>query len=220
MSIGSSVMSEERVGVVSRFKVVEAPGELATVQSLLNTAAVPKNGPASPDLLDAPDTAAAWLASLGAPTDQPGLGELRRLRDTLRAALIRRDHEPAPTDPTGSELTASMPLRLHLDGTLTTGNPEDEPTAQRVLRAVYAAQVTGEWSRMKVCRNPECRVAFWDSSRNSSAVWHDSRTCGNLANLRNSRARRRTTGTALPAEDADHPSGGRTSTTTTPTVKP
>ena len=174
-----------------RFDVIEAPGELATVQSLLNTAAVSKRGPASPDLLDAPDTAAAWLASLGAPTDQPGLGELRRLRDALRAALIRRDHEPAATDPAGGEISMSMPLRLSLDGTVTGGDREREPTALRVLRAVYAAQLTGQWSRLKVCRNPECRVAFWDSSRNSSAVWHDSRTCGNLANLRNSRARRR-----------------------------
>ena len=47
---------------------------------------------------------------------------------------------------------------------------------------------------MKVCRNPECEVAFWDSSRNTSGVWHDGRTCGNVANLRESRARRSATG--------------------------
>ncbi|MGN6128287.1 MAG: CGNR zinc finger domain-containing protein [Humibacter sp.] len=178
--------------MVSRFGVVEAPGELAVVQSLLNTAAVPKNGAASPDLLDAPDTAAAWLESVGAPTDQPGLLQLHDLRDALRAALIRRDHDTPAEPVTGDEISTSVPVRLTADGTVSLGSENAESLRERILLTVYVAQVTGEWSRVKVCRNPECRVAFWDSSRNSSAVWHDSRTCGNIANLRNARARRRT----------------------------
>jgi predicted RNA-binding Zn ribbon-like protein len=36
-----------------------------------------------------------------------------------------------------------------------------------------------------------CPCAFYDRSRNNSRVWHDVRTCGNVANLRASRARRR-----------------------------
>ncbi|MGV9881539.1 CGNR zinc finger domain-containing protein [Streptomyces sp. NPDC003006] len=45
--------------------------------------------------------------------------------------------------------------------------------------------------RLKTCRNPLCRVAFYDRSRNNSGVWHDVKTCGNAANLRAYRARRR-----------------------------
>ncbi|MBY6414519.1 CGNR zinc finger domain-containing protein [Rhodococcus sp. BP-252] len=59
-----------------------------------------------------------------------------------------------------------------------------------VMMAVFAAQQSREWSRMKLCRNPRCAVAFWDRSRNTSAAWHDVRTCGNVENLRKSRARR------------------------------
>jgi predicted RNA-binding Zn ribbon-like protein len=44
---------------------------------------------------------------------------------------------------------------------------------------------------LKVCRNPRCRVAFYDRSRNNSGVWHDVRTCGNAANLRAHRERQR-----------------------------
>jgi predicted RNA-binding Zn ribbon-like protein len=42
-----------------------------------------------------------------------------------------------------------------------------------------------------VCMIGSCPVNFYDHSRNSTAVWHDVRTCGNIANLRTSRARRR-----------------------------
>jgi predicted RNA-binding Zn ribbon-like protein len=34
-------------------------------------------------------------------------------------------------------------------------------------------------------------VSFYDRSRNNSAVWHDSRACGNAVYLRSSRARKR-----------------------------
>ncbi|MEV4262470.1 CGNR zinc finger domain-containing protein [Kribbella sp. NPDC049584] len=195
--------------MVSRFAVVEAPGELAVVQSLLNTAAVPKNGAALPDLLDTPDTAAAWLASVGAPTDQPGLRELHRLRDALRAALISRDHEPSVENSMDGEISMSVTVRLGSDGTVSVGPQPGEGLAERILLTVYAAQLTKDWSRLKVCRNPQCRVAFWDSSRNSSAVWHDSRTCGNIANLRNSRARRRTVTAGKPAPDPNPATEGR-----------
>ncbi|GMA87986.1 hypothetical protein GCM10025868_32360 [Angustibacter aerolatus] len=41
-----------------------------------------------------------------------------------------------------------------------------------------------------MCANPECGAAFYDGSPNASRRWHDVRTCGNVANLRASRARR------------------------------
>jgi predicted RNA-binding Zn ribbon-like protein len=50
--------------------------------------------------------------------------------------------------------------------------------------------------RLKICRNPRCRVAFFDRSRNNSGVWRDVRTCGNAANLRAYRARQRAAGNA------------------------
>jgi len=53
------------------------------------------------------------------------------------------------------------------------------------------AQRADTWRRLKLCRNAVCNSAFYDRSKNNSGVWHDVKMCGNAANLRASRARRR-----------------------------
>jgi predicted RNA-binding Zn ribbon-like protein len=176
----------------ARFRVTMAPGELRFVQDLLNTAAVTGSRASWPDLLDAPDAAAAWFRSAGVAGDSPGVRDVRQLRDAIRQALIARDHGAAggAARPVAIEVPATV--QLAADGTVSIA-PSSGGAAGlrgRALLAVRDAQLTGAWRRLKVCRNPECRVAFWDGSRNSSAVWHDVRTCGNVANLRSSRARR------------------------------
>jgi predicted RNA-binding Zn ribbon-like protein len=54
----------------------------------------------------------------------------------------------------------------------------------RLLLAVLRAWVERTWSRVKVCRNPECRRVFVDTSRNRSRAWCDMGTCGNQAKAR------------------------------------
>jgi len=61
---------------------------------------------------------------------------------------------------------------------------------------ILLAQQRGQWPRFKTCPFPVCGVAFYDTSRNVSRVWHDVRTCGNQANLRAYRARQRDAGSA------------------------
>jgi predicted RNA-binding Zn ribbon-like protein len=63
--------------------------------------------------------------------------------------------------------------------------------ASAVWGEVLLAQRDGSWERLKTCRNPVCPCVFHDASRNNSRVWHDVHSCGNIANLRASRARRR-----------------------------
>ncbi|WP_306215389.1 CGNR zinc finger domain-containing protein [Actinoplanes sp. RD1] len=174
----------------TRYRVAVAPGDLRVVQELLNTAA--KNGGRTPDLLDAPAPAAQWLSAYGIAGDSPGVSALRTLRDTLRRSLLERDHGVGDTGPAAQDVPAAAPLLLAPDGTVRLDDRPDgiAALAGRVLLAVRDAQLTGAWRRIKLCRNPDCRVAFWDSSRNTSGAWHDVRTCGNVANLRNSRARR------------------------------
>ena len=60
-----------------------------------------------------------------------------------------------------------------------------------VLIETFTAQLLGTWRRLKLCRNDRCAVSFYDRSRNNSAVYHDSRECGNAIYLRASRARKR-----------------------------
>ena len=90
---------------------------------------------------------------------------------------------PVPTDAGGRRRPGAV--RLQPTGTGVRW------LASAVWGEVLLAQRDGRWDRLKVCRNPLCPCAFYDRSRNNSRVWHDVRTCGNVANLRASRARRR-----------------------------
>jgi predicted RNA-binding Zn ribbon-like protein len=63
--------------------------------------------------------------------------------------------------------------------------------AGTLLGDILAAQQHELWPRLKACRNRVCSVIFYDSSKNRSRVWHNTSVCGNLINLRASRARRR-----------------------------
>ena len=59
-----------------------------------------------------------------------------------------------------------------------------------LLGIVVAAFGSGGWSRMKTCRNPACRWAFYDNTRNRSGVWCDMSRCGSRAKARAYYARR------------------------------
>ena len=49
--------------------------------------------------------------------------------------------------------------------------------AATLLGILHEAQVTGEWTRMKACR--QCEYAFFDRSKNRSATWCAMSICGN-----------------------------------------
>jgi predicted RNA-binding Zn ribbon-like protein len=59
----------------------------------------------------------------------------------------------------------------------------------RLLATVTAAQQDGTWARLKVCPAEDCRFAFYDTSRNRSAVWCDMKVCGNRHKVRSFRER-------------------------------
>ena len=60
-----------------------------------------------------------------------------------------------------------------------------------LLLAVRDAQQQGCWPRLKACRNPDCRWAFFDRSHAHRGAWCDMATCGNMIKNRNFRARHR-----------------------------
>jgi predicted RNA-binding Zn ribbon-like protein len=167
------------------------------VQELVNTASAgPAHGLA--DLLATPTGAQAWLddalaiwsARTGGPAPPLTLAEtdlppLRRLREQVRELLA--------ADPRSGGALPARRVQLHVGdgvaGYRTTGTGW-RAVAGMVLAETLLAQHDGTWSRLKVCANPACRVAFYDRSRNASRVWHDTQACGNPINLRASRARR------------------------------
>ncbi|WP_399927567.1 CGNR zinc finger domain-containing protein [Streptomyces kanamyceticus] len=185
-----------------------APGGLALVQELLNTAPAGRPGAAGlPDLLGdgalraaqewADGAVRGWARETGRPDvhlvlADEDLPKLRCLRDQVRRALAAGDQ--------GGEAVrfTSAPVVVGLagDGTLTV-EPEGAGArwlASAVLAEALLAQASGVWRRLKICRNASCRTAFYDRSRNNSGVWHSVRGCGNAAHLRACRERRRVQG--------------------------
>lgn len=189
-------MSETASG---RYHIDLAPGGLVLVHELLNT--VSAGRPREADLLSARELAQPWLrtavslwaAGTGAATPfQVELGErdlirLRALRDQLRA--LAGD----ASDVTVPGLAGSIQLTLTEAGEIAT-HPRGRGAgwvSSAALGEIYLAQQHNLWDRLKICRNHRCGTAFYDRSRNNSGVWHDVHVCGNAANLRASRARRK-----------------------------
>jgi hypothetical protein len=140
-------------------------------------------------------------ADLGEVTARADLGEVTALADGAAAAA--RPVGPAaaaagPAAPEGGPAapvlhTGAAVLELGSDGSVRL-RPEQagrQALVTLVLAALYEGQHTGTSHRLKTCRNPRCRVAFYDRSRNASGVWHSVRSCGNAINLRAHRERRR-----------------------------
>jgi predicted RNA-binding Zn ribbon-like protein len=177
-----------------RFGLAPAPSGLVLVQELINTAT--GDGHAT-DLLADVSSARAWLegalalwsAQAGRPRPSlelaaEDLPELRAVREELRAALAGR-----PATAAGPTRTVALVLE---DGKVTqspTGGGADGLAGLAYAELLLAGQ-TDARRRLKVCANEACGAAYYDASRNASRVWHDVRTCGNVANLRASRARR------------------------------
>jgi predicted RNA-binding Zn ribbon-like protein len=104
-----------------------------------------------------------------------------------------RDDETALADL--ARLAAQLPLVVDVAGEVprlipATGRSFDDALA-RILAAVAGAVADGTWTRMKVCRQPDCRWAYFDESRNRSRTWCSMETCGNRAKARMFRERRR-----------------------------
>jgi predicted RNA-binding Zn ribbon-like protein len=210
VDVGPWPLEERNYGMTwpasERYRLEAAPAGLALVQDLLNTLAAGK--PREPDLLGDLTTAKNWigedLSTWARERDRPepqveinehDLDELRVLRGELQDALRtpdRRGAEPALADLSALH-SASAGLRMNRDSRVSI---EPRGTGWRyiaclVLMEALEAQQTNVWNRLKICRNPRCSVAFFDRSRNNSGVWHSTRVCGNIENLRAHRARAR-----------------------------
>ena len=59
-----------------------------------------------------------------------------------------------------------------------------------LLLIIRDAQRDGTWQRLKACRNPDCRWAYYDRSHAGRGAWCDMAVCGNRIKNRNLRSRR------------------------------
>ncbi|MFH9826653.1 CGNR zinc finger domain-containing protein [Streptomyces bobili] len=183
-----------------------ATGSLVLVQEVLNTRAAGK--PALEDLLSTPEAATSWLSiALGewgrrsgseAPAievDEPGLVRLQQLRASLQMAVAGEVRD-APVRPAPKGVSGTLDVRIDAEGALSLA-PRGKDASWVVaasLNEIANAQLLGTWRRLKMCRNWNCSVAFYDGTNNNNGVWHDVRICGNAVNLRASRQRRAVAG--------------------------
>jgi predicted RNA-binding Zn ribbon-like protein len=140
------------------------------------------------------------LAGDAAAPPRATAADLRRaieLREALRAQLLAHHEQPLPAEAAATLDAAARRARLTVrftGGDETTLEPEAggvDGALGRLLAIVVKAIEEGTWQRLKVCPADTCQWAFYDASRNRSAVWCDMRVCGNRAKVRGFRERTR-----------------------------
>jgi predicted RNA-binding Zn ribbon-like protein len=204
------VTIQVRLMVMSKQR--QAPGELERVRRFVNTREVGR----VTDRLSDPSALAAWLEREGLAPDatratRADLARAVALREALRTILLA--HNPGPgAGRAGAtadaalanacraldEAAARARLRLRFgdDGSALLA-PEAGGVSGALGRLVATAHdsiAQGTWSRLKVCRDPECEWAFYDHTKNRSGAWCSMEGCGNRAKARAFRERRAAVG--------------------------
>jgi predicted RNA-binding Zn ribbon-like protein len=169
------------------------------LEALLRTSTAHRSGTPE-DKLSTLESATDWLDRALPRTEQTGpairlrradLEPLRALRETLRQTL-RADRSSAQTDTDATEFDASVQLRWSRASGLVTQPLKTgwEAVASLITVELVIADANGTLRRIKTCARDVCGYPFIDHSRNVSRMWHDADTCGNIINLRASRARK------------------------------
>jgi predicted RNA-binding Zn ribbon-like protein len=176
----------------------KAPGRLELLQRFINTHN--HDFPADWDRIGTATKAQTWLRKyqLIGPRDAVSPGDARRLRElreALRALIVAHQHgEP---DPSAAQLVRGAADRAHVRvGVDDEGHTALEPVepgadgaVATLLGILHEAQLSGDWARMKGCR--QCEYAFYDRSKNRSATWCSMSVCGNRTKNRTYYERRR-----------------------------
>ncbi len=181
------------------------------IVDFLNTAYLPERDDVLGD-----GRAAGWLTDWlgGTPAASTGSGDearlrqLRDLREGLRQFAAANNGQPPDDEAIGRAVAALGSVELVLD----LGGQDRAPqllaaaaaatTSEQALVAVaecfLTARLTQHWARVKACAAPECRYAYFDTSRNRSRRWCEMAYCGNRAKNRAWRERQNATPEAVP----------------------
>jgi predicted RNA-binding Zn ribbon-like protein len=172
----------------------KAPGRLELLQRFINT--YNHHFQTDRDGIGNATKAQAWLRANGliAPggrISKADAADLRNLREAIRGLAIA-NHEAVPVPSGAIEVIGAASrtarLRIAVDHQGRTSlAPEDAVAA--LLGILHEAQLSGDWARMKACR--QCEYAFFDRSKNRSATWCAMSICGNRTKNRTYYRRRR-----------------------------
>jgi len=171
-----------------------APEQLELVRTFVNTF---DHEDGTESLTD-PAALTAWLQTngLGSPdVTSSDLERARELREALRAILQHHGgmgldpDAPRVVDDAAARAKLSVAFDDHGEARIEPKAPGVDGALGRLLVTIADAQRDGTWSRLKACPAEDCQYAFYDRSRNHSAVWCDMKVCGNRQKVRSFRAR-------------------------------
>ena len=176
----------------------KAPGRLELLQRFINTHN--HDFPPDWDRIGTPEKAQAWLAEKG--LAQPGdvvsdadVTRLRAFREALRGLVLanQRKESAASQAEVIRGLDDRAQLSVAIDDTgrtaLQAAHGGVDGAVATLLGILHEAQLSGDWSRLKGCR--QCEYAFFDRSKNRSATWCAMSICGNRTKNRAYYQRRR-----------------------------
>jgi predicted RNA-binding Zn ribbon-like protein len=169
----------------------QAPGRIGLLQRFVNT--YNHDFPDDWDRLGTPAKAGNWLRHAGLTGGGVSLSDddaarLRDFREAVRGVVIA-NQSGRPNASSADALRScarSALVRIAIDDagrtSLETDRPGVEGAIASLLAIMHEAQLGGEWTRLKGCR--QCGYAFFDRSKNRSAVWCAMSICGNRAKNR------------------------------------
>ncbi len=180
---------------VPEIETKPAPMPLLVVQSFVNT----WEGDTGIDLLEDRPGATRWLNEAGlveGPLEDRDLEEARVLREAIRALLVRNADREAPDEAERAAFAAFAQESRYQAVVTPRGDIELKPEPDSgslpttLVLLIRDAQRDGTWARLKACRNPDCRWAYYDRSHAGRGAWCDMAVCGNRIKNRNLRSRR------------------------------
>jgi predicted RNA-binding Zn ribbon-like protein len=173
-----------------------APGELALVQSFLNSH-YSLGDDHGADLWPSPASLEAWLRgreliSSNARIGRPELERALQVREGLRwlaagdKGSIPIDHGRRLHDLNTACVGAPVELRFGADAPhFVRGRAGTFADALGLILGISAgSMIDGRWARLKVCPGIECGWAFYDASRNRTGRWCSMSVCGGRAKAR------------------------------------
>lgn len=182
----------------SAFQALEpAPGELALVQAFLNT----EDRLCKVDELTSPKALREWLVhrqllSSEVTVESADLERARELRESLRTLVLAGTDRKVPANVLArlNQMATSTPVHAVFaprgaDVRLTGARDSVAGALGSIVAAVTISQIREDWGRFKICRSPDCSRAYYDRSRNRSAIWCSTQYCGNRFNAKRTRRR-------------------------------
>ncbi|MEV7392546.1 CGNR zinc finger domain-containing protein [Streptomyces sp. NPDC091215] len=173
---------------------MDEPAAASTLVTLLNSRSFGEQ----PDQLGSPDLAAPCFEQLGV-TDgdinSRRLAALRGVRDSL-CAIVDEDTDDKSRTAAWDDVTgrfASVTFRPVFRGEAGAelAQRTGDTALGRVALAIADLMRAGQWSRLRLCANPDCRGAFFDTTRSRTRRWHSYELCGNRLNVAAHRAAHR-----------------------------